>query len=103
MLTNGNEVSYEEIDYFHRAGSSKIRPIYDTLNFTQLIIRTILLFNPLKFFYHFFLLFFAAFYFILQGIFGGGFGVITVVVFMSSIQVLAIGMLADLIDRRGLR
>jgi glycosyltransferase involved in cell wall biosynthesis len=47
-LTNGYRVAFTPIDYFRRKGRSKIRPIRDTLRFTQLIIRTCLYFNPLK-------------------------------------------------------
>lgn len=102
MLTNNYDVEYEEIDYFHRAGSSKIRPIYDTLNFTQLIIRTILLFNPLKIFIPMFYFMFGTGLVLLlsRAFLGTGMGVVTAVVLMGSIQLLAIGMLADLIDRR---
>ena len=41
---------YEPIEYFKRKGKSKIRPIRDTINFIQLIIRTVAYFNPLKVF-----------------------------------------------------
>jgi glycosyltransferase involved in cell wall biosynthesis len=102
MLTNNYDVEYTEIDYFHRAGSSKIRPIYDTLNFTQLIIRTILLFNPLKIFIPMFYALFGVGLLLLfsRAFLGTGMGVVTAVVLMGAIQLLAIGMLADLIDRR---
>jgi len=50
VLTNGYAVEYIPIDYFHRKGKSKIKPIQDTLNFIQLIIRTVLYFNPLRVF-----------------------------------------------------
>ncbi|NQT81304.1 MAG: glycosyltransferase family 2 protein, partial [Candidatus Aminicenantes bacterium] len=61
MLTSGYSVKYIPIDYFKRKGKSKIKPIRDTLNFIQLIIRTILYFNPLKVFIplSFFLVIFA--------------------------------------------
>ncbi len=48
MLSSGGKVEYEPIEYYHRAGRSKIRPIYDTLNFLQLICRAVLWFNPLR-------------------------------------------------------
>jgi glycosyltransferase involved in cell wall biosynthesis len=48
MLTNRLKVKYVGIDYFKRDGQSKIRPIRDTLNFIQLIIRMVLYFDPLK-------------------------------------------------------
>jgi glycosyltransferase involved in cell wall biosynthesis len=50
LMTNGYSVEYIPIDYAHRSGSSKIRPIHDTLNFVQLICRTVMYFNPLRVF-----------------------------------------------------
>ena len=102
MLTNHYNVAYKEIDYFHRAGSSKIRPIYDTLNFTQLIIRTILLFRPLKVFLPVSLFMFSVSFALLtyRSFYGESFGVTSTVIFVGALQILAIGMLADLIDRR---
>jgi len=102
MLTNGNYVHYKKIDYYHRTGNSKIRPIRDTINFIQLIIRTILLFNPLKIFIPFSLILFLGGIFLLiyRLIFDDIFGVTATVLIVGSVQVLAIGMLADLIDRR---
>jgi glycosyltransferase involved in cell wall biosynthesis len=41
-------VKYVPIPYERRAGASKIRPVQDTLNFVQLILRTVMYFNPLK-------------------------------------------------------
>ncbi|MEO0661791.1 MAG: glycosyltransferase family 2 protein, partial [Planctomycetota bacterium] len=49
-LTNHHAVDYVSIDYAPRQGSSKIKPIRDTLGFLALIIRTIVYFNPLKVF-----------------------------------------------------
>ena len=102
MLTNGYRVHYEQIEYFHRAGSSKIRPIYDTLNFIQLIVRTVLLFRPLKVFLPVSLVMFVTgLGLVLYRLFvGEAFGVTATVIFVGAIQVLSIGMLADLIDRR---
>jgi len=50
FLTNGCQIKYLPIDYYKRKGKSKIKPVKDTLNFLQLIIRTVLYFNPLKIF-----------------------------------------------------
>ncbi|MGF1494894.1 MAG: glycosyltransferase family 2 protein [Microcoleaceae cyanobacterium] len=50
MLTNNYYVHYEPIDFHHRKGKSKIKPIRDTLRFVQLILRTGLYFAPLKVF-----------------------------------------------------
>lgn len=103
MITNNLPVHFEKINYHKREGKSKIRPIFDTLNFLQLIIRTILYFNPLKVFIPLSLslvalamgILFASMAF-LDRVMDVTFGV----VLMTSVIVLAIGMLADLIDKR---
>jgi glycosyltransferase involved in cell wall biosynthesis len=50
MLTNNYEVLYVPISYGGRIGRSKIRPIRDTLNFVQLVLRTGMYFAPLRVF-----------------------------------------------------
>jgi glycosyltransferase involved in cell wall biosynthesis len=60
MLSAGNRVEYVPISYANRSGSSKIRPIYDTLNFLQLICRAVLWYNPLRVFIPLCLFFFLA-------------------------------------------
>jgi glycosyltransferase involved in cell wall biosynthesis len=103
MLTNGYSVKYVPINYFERKGKSKIRPIKDTLNFIQLIVRTILYFNPLRIFVplSMFLVLFAFLvlilsWFLLGSILDTTFGIII----MTAVIILAIGMLADLVDKR---
>jgi len=103
MLTNNMPVHFLPINYYHREGKSKIRPIRDMLNFLQLIIRTILYFEPLKVFVPVaFALFTAAFlvlflsYMYTEKVMD----ITTVVLFVAGIQILAIGMIADLIDKR---
>ncbi len=49
-ITNGFRVEYVPIDYAKRQGTSKIRPIRDTANFFNLVVRTVLYFRPLKVF-----------------------------------------------------
>lgn len=103
MLTNNLPVHYVPINYFSRKGKSKIRPVYDTLNFFQLIIRTCLYFQPLKVFVPFslFLVIFAFIVLFSSLIFLGKVMDVTFgVILMSAVIVLAIGMLADLIDKR---
>tara|TARA_Y100000022_G_C13250861_1_gene377149 strand:- start:864 stop:1751 length:888 start_codon:yes stop_codon:yes gene_type:complete len=102
MLTNNYTVHYEKIDYFHRIGKSKIKPIQDTLNFIILILRTILLFNPLKIFIPLsFILFLMGILLIIYRFYiGSEYGVTATVLLVGSLQILAIGLLADLIDRR---
>jgi len=48
MITNNFNVKYIPIDYEKRIGKSKIRPIYDTLNFISLITRMVIYFKPLR-------------------------------------------------------
>jgi glycosyltransferase involved in cell wall biosynthesis len=102
MLTNGHAVEYKPIDYNKRGGKSKIRPIYDTLNFVQLIIRTVLYFDPLKIFLPLSGLFLgSSLLLLLYRIFvEKAFGATSIILFICGIQLLAIGMIADLIDKR---
>lgn len=103
MLTNNYIVEFIPIEYKTRSGKSKIRPIRDTMNFSQLIIRTVLYFDPLKIF-----LPISAFFFIssiavltLSYVFTPKImDITTVILFISGVQILAIGMIADLIDKR---
>lgn len=50
MLSNDYLVAYVPIPYSARIGSSKIRPIRDTVSFLGLILRTFMYFSPLKVF-----------------------------------------------------
>jgi hypothetical protein len=90
------------VNYAKRSGSSKIRPIRDTLGFTALIIRTVLYFNPLKVFYPaaiaLFLCLCGLLYydlFVEQNL-----GDKTVLMFVAFVQVLTVGLLADLIEKK---
>lgn len=100
-LSTGCAVKYVPIDYLKRKGSSKIRPIADTLNFVKLILRTSMYFDPLRVFVPIAALFFIA-------SFGVGFGswiltdqlmdVSTVVLFVTGVQMLVLGMFADMLN-----
>ncbi len=102
MLMNGYQVKYVPIDYHARKGNSKVRPIRDTLNFLQLIIRMVLYFDPLKIFLPISMFFMGtSFLLLLYRLFiARAFGVTTTLFFICGVQVLAIGMIADLIDKR---
>ncbi len=103
MLTNGYPVKFEAIDYEQRSGSSKIRPIYDTLNFIQLIIRTVMYFDPLRVFVPLsVMLIFSSIAVLVSSILYTGrvMDVTTVVLFVAGLQMLATGMIADIVDRR---
>lgn len=103
MMTNLYLVDFLPIDYFARVGKSKIRPVRDTLNFLQLVLRIALYFAPLKFFVPMSLLLFftavawAAFTLISWGQIAD---ISTLVIAMTGFQVLVIGLLAELINRR---
>lgn len=103
-LTNHHRVEYVSIDYAARQGRSKIRPIRDTLGFTALIIRTVLYFNPLKVFYPASLVLMLA---LLSSLYYDFFlldepnlGDKSVMIFVALVQVLTVGLLADLIEKK---
>jgi glycosyltransferase involved in cell wall biosynthesis len=48
MLTNDYNVLYVPIDYYHRTGKSKIKPVRDTINFFSLVVRVVLMYRPLR-------------------------------------------------------
>jgi glycosyltransferase involved in cell wall biosynthesis len=103
MLANGYLVDYVPINYLARVGRSKIRPLHDTLNFIQLVLRIALYFKPLKVFIPFSMALFALalVWAIFSKIaFGRLADVTTLVVATTAIQVFMIGMLAELINQR---
>ncbi len=100
LLTNNHKIKYIPTNYYKRKGKSKIRPIRDTMNFVQLITRTILYFDPLKVFLPVSaLMFFASvvvFFYTL--FFREKIRDTTVLLlFMTGIILLAIGMLSDVV------
>lgn len=103
-LTNGYRVKYEKIDYFKREGSSKIKPIKDTLNFVMLILRMCVLFNPLRVFIPLTLAMVAAAAGILvvglaafDRFYDGTF----ITLSLSAVQFFCMGLIADAISRKG--
>ena len=103
MLTNGYIVDYQPINYHARVGQSKIRPVQDTLNFVQLVMRIALYFRPLKVFVPFSMaLFLLALVWAVTSKLALGqlADVTTLIIAMTAIQVLMIGMLAELINQR---
>ncbi len=103
LLTHGHEVRYIPIDYAPRVGKSSIRPVRDTLNFFSLIVRTTLYFRPLKIFVPASAAMFALAIgtaIVSKIVFGQLADVTAVTLASASLQLLAIGMLADLIDKR---
>ena len=102
MLSTNQPIIYVPIDYHKRKGRSKIRPIRDTLNFIQLIIRTIMFFNPLRVFLPLSLFFIvlSLLVLVISYVLGRIMDITTIVLFVTGIQLLALGLLADLIDKR---
>lgn len=103
MINDGYFIGYIPVDYYQRKGKSKIHPIKDTVSFLLLILRTIIYFNPLKFFLpiSFFLFLIAIFVFLYSKFFTPKVMDITIIVIiMGAIQIATLGLLADLIDRR---
>lgn len=103
LLSEGYPVEFRPINYFPRQGRSKFHPVRDTTNLLVLILRTLLYFNPLKVFVPLSLgLALLALGIALFSIFylGRFMDVTTVVILMSAVQVLVLGLLADLIAKR---
>ena len=101
--TTGRLVKYVPINYYKRAGKSKIKPFKDGFNFIMLIFRTITYFNPLKVFLPVGFAFFVAaiFVFLYSALFLGRFmDVTTIVLVVAAIQTVLFGLLADLVVRR---
>ncbi len=103
MLTNGYLVHYIPIGYSKRVGKSKFKPIRDTGRFLSLMSRTVMYFNPLKVFLPIsaalFIAALAVFLYSLLFTPKMMDATVTIIV-MTAVQVLVIGMLADLIDKR---
>ena len=103
MLTNGYLIEYVPIEYFPRVGKSKIRPIRDTLNFIQLVLRIALYFAPLKIFLPIsgFLMLVSLIWAVVSTfVLGRLADASTAVIFMTAVQVGVLGLLAELLDRR---
>ena len=103
-LTNDHRVDYVKIDYAKRKGSSKIRPIRDTLGFTALILRTVMYFNPLKVFVPLAVVIglglSGSLYYDCVVVTPANLSDKTVLLFLAFLHVLAVGTLADLVEKR---
>jgi len=102
LISNNHRVKFIAIAYNKRTGSSKIRPVRDTLNFLQLIIRMIVYFNPLKVFLPMSLFLFLAGGLILgfHLFTSGNLGETEVITLNTAFIILIFGFLADLISRK---
>ena len=103
MFIGGFSIKYLPIEYFVRKGKSKIKPIRDTYNFLRLIFKIGLFLAPLKIFLPVsYLLFFAG---IAWGLFSwlylGKFAdSSTIIILVSSLQVLMLALIAEIINHR---
>lgn len=102
MLTNNYLVRYVPIDYYHRTGRSKIKPIRDTLRFVQIILRTGVYFAPLRVFMPLAGIFFVGFLFtIIQDVFvREDLTERSIILLIASTQIAMFALLADMIDKR---
>lgn len=99
MLANGHQVIYEPIEYAVRTGRSKIRP-QDFGNFILLVVRAIVLFNPLKVFLPAgAVLFLIGCAKLAQDVYRWNLSETAVMAFLSAIVVWSVGLLADMIAR----
>lgn len=102
MLTNYYDVKYLPIGYSQRIGRSKIKPVKDTLNFVQLIVRTGMYFAPLRVFFPIVLLLSLSFLasvlydiFYLKNITDK-----TLILLLFDLNTISFALLADMIDKR---
>lgn len=102
MLTNNYIVHYEPIDFHHRLGKSKIKPIRDTLRFIQLILRTGVYFAPLRVFLPVAGLLFAGFLvaFVYDVFIAHDLTEKTLFLLVSATQLGMFALLADMLDKR---
>ena len=100
LLTNDYNVLYIPVNYYHRTGRSKIRPIQDTINFFSLVVRVVLSFRPLRVFVP------LSVVFVLVSLAKGIYDIIlydlhlatsTVVLFTLTFQIIVLGLIADLV------
>ncbi len=98
-LTNDYTVKYIPINYYKRKGKSTINPLKDFINFTTLIFRMMMYFNPLKvFLFPSVLLFIFGFLILLYDIFiGANITDSSIIILLAAFQIGFLGLLADLI------
>jgi len=103
MSCNGKRMIYTPIEYGKRVGKSKIRPV-DFLNFIILVLRVIVLFNPLRFFIPLGGAFFVLGFFIFAwDIYNLDLSESAIFSFLAAIMIWSLGLIADMISRLHLR
>ncbi len=101
LLARSHPVVFVPVDYARRTGSSKIRPLRDTFNFLVLILRVSVFFEPLKVFLP------ASGALAASGLLYGGLqawagdlGEGPVLLLVAALQILLVGLIADMISRK---
>lgn len=103
MSCSGKRMIYTPIEYGRRVGKSKIKPS-DFINFIILVLRVIVLFNPLRVFIPLGLvLFVAGILKTLYDISQWNLSETAVFAFLSAIMIWSLGLIADMISRLHLR
>jgi glycosyltransferase involved in cell wall biosynthesis len=100
---HGYIVKYRPISYAPRVGESKIRPLQDTVNFFLLVLRVVMYFKPLKIFLP------MSGIILMSGLYGGMSSFLngeplhsaSLFLLIAGVQVAALGLLADLLVKRG--
>lgn len=103
FLSDHYLVKFVPIPYQSRTGESKIRPIRDTLNFVQLILRTVMYFNPLKVLLPVsFVLFLIAFIIGLYSLVTQGrvMDITVITLTMAALQIAVVAMIADMVQKK---
>jgi glycosyltransferase involved in cell wall biosynthesis len=99
LLANGYNVIYEPIEYLKRAGKSKIRASHFA-SFVLLVVRAMVLFNPLKVFLPLgALVFLIGIAKLIEDIYLWNLSETAVMAFLSAMTIWAVGLLADMISR----
>jgi glycosyltransferase involved in cell wall biosynthesis len=99
MLANGHHVIYEPITYGVRTGRSKIRASH-FVSFVLLVVRSMVLFNPLKVFLPIgAIVFLAGVAKLIEDIFLWNLSETAVMAFLSAMTIWAVGLLADMMSR----
>jgi glycosyltransferase involved in cell wall biosynthesis len=100
---HGYIVKYHPVSYAKRIGMSKIRPFHDTVNFFSLVLRVVMYFKPLKIFIPLsgIILVGGAAAGIRAHLLGEPLGATTLFLLVAGLQIAALGLLADLLVKRG--
>jgi glycosyltransferase involved in cell wall biosynthesis len=103
FLSDHYLVKFVPIPYESREGRSKIRPVQDSLTFMQLILRTVMYFNPLK------VLFPLSFLLLLLAVVIGTYSLVVygrvmditvITLIMAALQIAVVAMIADMVQKK---